>query len=300
MQIAIAVGTLLLGGWVLETPEETKESAVPEQISPSVTVPGGVAPAETPAFTPSQGVSGYQGLQGVRTMQHGRSLGRAPGESTESIRSRLTGSNQVGAGARQQREPSMPLSPTETLPPGAETTLGQPSAPTSTGSPLSTNVSGGGAKSQALNLSVPTERPPQMLASEVGNRAVSRGLDQSRSVQATGVPNIMAPPVQPSTEKAFAGYHTSSGISPYMNIFRSGTNNGTVDNYTTLVRPQLDQRALNQQYGRDIRGLQSDSRLQGSSLQQINQSRQLQGVSTPQFYMNYGNYYSYPGAGQGP
>ena len=41
MQIAIAVGTLLLGGWILETPEETNESAATEHISPSVTVPEG-------------------------------------------------------------------------------------------------------------------------------------------------------------------------------------------------------------------------------------------------------------------
>ncbi len=37
-----------------------------------------------------------------------------------------------------------------------------------------------------------------------------------------------------------------------MNLFRSGTNNGTIDNYTTLVKPQLDQRYLNQQYGQNI------------------------------------------------
>jgi len=137
-----------------------------------------------------------------------------------------------------------------------------------------------------------------MLPGEVGNRAVSRGLDQTRAVQSTGSPNLMAPPVQPNIEKPFSGYRQASGISPYMNLFRNGTDNGTVDNYTTLVRPQLDQRYLNQQYGRDIRGLQTDARLQGSSIQQINQSRQLQGISTPQFYMNYGSYYSFPG-GQG-
>jgi hypothetical protein len=177
--------------------------------------------------------------------------------------------------------------------------LGEPSAPTAPADPLATNVSGGGAKTQGLDLRMPTERPPAMLPTEVGNRAMSRGLDQSRSVQSNGSPSVMAPPVQQSTEKAFAGYRTPSGTSPYMNLYRNGTNNGTIDNYTTLVRPQLDQHILNQQYGRDIRGLQTDSRMQGSSLQQINQSRQLQGVSTPQFYMNYGSYYNFPGGGQG-
>ena len=137
-----------------------------------------------------------------------------------------------------------------------------------------------------------------MLPAEAGYTAASRGLDQSRSVQATGSPNIMAPPVQSSPAKAFAGYQSSSGVSPYMNLFRSGTNNGTIDNYTTLVKPQLNQVYLNQQYGQNIRGLQTNSNIQGQSLQQINQSRQLQGVSTPQFYMNYGNYYNFSGQGQ--
>ncbi len=298
MQIAIVVGTLLLGGWALETPEETSEPAVTEQVSPSVTVPSGVAPAAAPSVAPALGVSGYQGLQGVRSMQRGKSLSRAPGESTDSIRGRLTAGSLGIALPRQQRESPMPLAPTQTLAPGTETMLGQPSVPTSTANPLPTNAYGGGAKPQGLELRTPTERPPAMLPAEVGDRAVSRGLDQSRAVQPTGSPNIMAPPVQPNIDKPFAGYRQASGISPYMNLFRNGTDNGTVDNYTTLVKPQLDQRYLNQQYGRDIRGLQTDARLQGSSLQQINQSRQLQGISTPQFYMNYGSYYSFPG-GQG-
>jgi hypothetical protein len=163
---------------------------------------------------------------------------------------------------------------------------------------MPTNVSGGGARAQGLNLAAPTEGAPSMLGPQGGYRATSYGLDQSRMVQSTANPNVIAPPVQASTAKPFAGYQTPSGQSPYMNIFRNGTNNGTIDNYTTLVRPQLNQRVLNQQFGQDIRGLQSDTRLQGQNL--MNQSRQLQGVSTPQFYMNYGSYYSFPGGGQGP
>ena len=163
---------------------------------------------------------------------------------------------------------------------------------------MATNVSGGGARTQGLDLRAPTERRAMAMPQQTGYQATSYGLDQSRTVQSAANPNIIAPPVQPSIAKPFSGYQTPSGISPYMNIYRSGTNNGTIDNYTTLVKPQLDQRYLNQQYGRDIRGLQGDTRMQGQNLQQ--QSRQLQGVSTPQFYMNYGTYYSFPGGGQGP
>jgi hypothetical protein len=65
-----------------------------------------------------------------------------------------------------------------------------------------------------------------------------------------------------------------------------------VDNYNTLVQPELDQRYLNRQVGQDIRGLQRDTRLQNSNLQELNRdTRALQGQGTPQFYMNHGNYY---------
>jgi hypothetical protein len=190
----------------------------------------------------------------------------------------------------------MPLAPTESLPPGADTVFGQPAVPTAPANPLQMNVSGGGAKTQGLNLIPPTEHPPAMLLAEVGYNAMSRGLDQNRSVQATNSPSSMAPPVQPTFEKPLAGYHPVSGVSPYMALFRTGTDNGTVDNYTTLVKPQLDQRYSNQQqYGRDISGLQTDTRFQGQS----NQSRQVQNVSSPQFFMNYGGYYNFSGSGQG-
>jgi hypothetical protein len=59
-----------------------------------------------------------------------------------------------------------------------------------------------------------------------------------------------------------------------------------------LVRPQFDQRRTNQQLGADIEGLQSLSRVQGFSLQQLNRDTQnLQGVKYQQFYMNYGDFY---------
>ncbi len=42
----------------------------------------------------------------------------------------------------------------------------------------------------------------------------------------------------------------------------------------------------------DIRGLQNYSRTQGQTLQQLNRdARTLQGIATPQYYQNYGNYY---------
>lgn len=102
----------------------------------------------------------------------------------------------------------------------------------------------------------------------------------------------MAPPVR---EKAFSSFRPTSGVSPYMNLFR--VQNDTLDNYTSLVRPQIEQRFLNQQFNRDLRGLESGYRSQGVNLQQLYRSNQtLQGVATPQYYMNTQSYY--PGSGQ--
>ena len=252
-----------------------------------------------PPLTPSMNVSEYQGLQGVRSMQRGKSLSRSPGESTESIRVASCRAIRRGHCRVRNRSPCPWLLPRLCRRVPSQLWVNRPFRPP----PIRLRQRWRqtftvAARTQGLDLRAPTERRAMAMPQQTGYQSTSYGLDQSRTVQAAANPNIIAPPVQPSTEKPFSGYQTPSGISPYMNIYRSGTNNGTIDNYTTLVKPQLDQRYLNQQYGRDIRGLQGDSRTQGQSLQQ--QSRQLQGVSTPQFYMNYGNYYSFPGGGQGP
>jgi hypothetical protein len=102
-----------------------------------------------------------------------------------------------------------------------------------------------------------------------------------------------APAGRQPVSKAFSNYQMNTGnSSAWMNLYRTGTNNGTIDNYTSLVRPQFDQRRTNQQLGADIEGLQSLSRVQGFSLQQLNRDTQnLQGVKYQQFYMNYGDFY---------
>ncbi|MCE5267515.1 MAG: hypothetical protein LLG00_06480, partial [Planctomycetaceae bacterium] len=115
-------------------------------------------------------------------------------------------------------------------------------------------------------------------------------------------------------EKVLSGNQvSSSGVSPYLQLFRNDTAGGTIDNYTTLVRPALQQQRLNQQFGADLFGLQRDSRIQQASLQRFQTNvRTLQGVSTPQFnvsgnafpgYVSPGGYgnlgYGAPGSGSG-
>ena len=41
-------------------------------------------------------------------------------------------------------------------------------------------------------------------------------------------------------------------VSPYMNLFRNDNNNNNIPNYQTLVRPQLQQQAVNQQVARSL------------------------------------------------
>jgi hypothetical protein len=99
--------------------------------------------------------------------------------------------------------------------------------------------------------------------------------------------------VQPATQKPYAGMPMNTGgVSPYLNLYRSGTNNGTIDNYSTLVRPELDQRRMNQQFGNDIRGLENRAQVQGFRLYQLNRdSQNLQGIKYQHFFMNYGDFY---------
>jgi hypothetical protein len=136
---------------------------------------------------------------------------------------------------------------------------------------------------------MPNPRPTAPTASEDAYRPMSRSiLDQQQGRRSMGnVNTVMAPQ---NTEKAFGTFRPTSGVSPYMNLFRPTSE--SIDNYSTLVRPQIEQRFMNQQFSRDLRGLSDASRMQGVDMRQLYRTnQQLQGVATPQYYMNYGNYY---------
>jgi hypothetical protein len=98
-----------------------------------------------------------------------------------------------------------------------------------------------------------------------------------------------------TSEKAFANQKVfTSGVSPYMNLFRNDTNGGTIDNYSTYVKPALEQQKTNQQLGMDIYGLERNARIQNANLQRLDRrSRAPQSVGTPQFYQKGGSVNSY-------
>jgi autotransporter-associated beta strand protein len=57
--------------------------------------------------------------------------------------------------------------------------------------------------------------------------------------------------------KPFSNYAASPAVSPWMNLYRNGTANGTIDNYTTLVRPELAQQAAGQNWNSPTGGPQN-------------------------------------------
>jgi hypothetical protein len=187
----------------------------------------------------------------------------------------------------QNRSPVMPVSPTDSsagsqvgqyynyLPPTANAGVGQ---------------TGGGYAGLPGPTDVPTSptraRPGESQSYSSMRTAEEQNRRQAASRNAASAPVAAAP-------KPFAGVNTtSSAPSPYMNLFRTGNNNGTIDNYTTLVRPELDQQRANQKFGADIHGLENSTHVQGLNIRQLNRETQtLQGVNATQYFMNYGDYY---------
>jgi hypothetical protein len=195
------------------------------------------------------------------------------------------GGQQPGRQQQPERPNFMPMVPTEAAPGLAARGPGLV-PPTQ---PMPAEGTGGGPQAAgAYGPAVsripmaPTYRQPSLPPAAGATGAYSPFAQQEQQRMAAWMP-----------QKAFANYQPPpSGSSPYMNLWRTGTNNGTIDNYTTLVRPALQQQNANQQFGNDIFGLQRAERIQRAAIQQVNpQSRYLQGIGTPQYYMNTGGYY---------
>jgi hypothetical protein len=65
----------------------------------------------------------------------------------------------------------------------------------------------------------------------------------------------------------------------------------TFDNYTFLVQPQIEQRALEQQLNGEIHGPANSSQMPGANQRQPYRTNEtLQGAAAP-YYMNTGNYF---------
>ncbi len=258
MHVAVVMSALVLGGWVLNDPESEDQAGVPGEVQQQDVMPSSPTSTTTQAPKyPYEGTSPQSGSRPRDTQGGGQASAPSGGQSI-----------------RSQMPTYIPTPPTDT----STDAFGQPTAPTS--------MTGRRAQMQ------PT--PPTQSSSLAGQSGFEQKMKSPLTRGPASHGNAGAAP-SPASDKAFAGYQPQSGVSPYMNLFRIGGE--TIDNYTSLVRPQIEQRFLNQQFNRDIRTLNNTSQTQRVDLQQLYRTNQsLQGVATPQYYMNYGSYY--PGSGQ--
>jgi hypothetical protein len=102
---------------------------------------------------------------------------------------------------------------------------------------------------------------------------------------------IAAPAARVS--KPFANYNPAPAVSPYMNLYRRDTSGGTIDNYNAFVRPMVEQGRANQTFGGEIRGLQSNVRLQNSAVQRLGKFNQRANTGTmaPEYFQNNGAFF---------
>ncbi len=303
MNIAIGIGTLLLGGWVLNTPADNQ---------PGVNAPDAAAQTDEAiqqqgnrrgAQNPERMVPRDQAQQKTREQNRLQGQGRQPGGSQAGSQQGAQQGGQQRTGQQPGAGTWMPNAPTDSVA-GAGGMM--PMAPTTSQEEMDANTRAAQAQAMTQGQSVgpmttampemPTTRRANAPRTAYSPSSYDSAASQRMQTQAGTHPSSM--PQAGAPEKAFAGYRpSSSGVSPYMNIFRNDTAGGTIDNYSTYVRPALDQRSMNQQFNMDLYGLERNSRLQQSAMRAMNQNtnRSLQSVGTPQ-YMNYGNYY---GGGQG-
>lgn len=263
MHTAVAVGMLMLGGWVLISPPEEDRVGIARQVQ---------SPAAAPAVSPNREPRARNERQ---TRERG-SRTDARRDSPEA-QARL----QEQQGSRDMPAPTDAVGPEE---------LTESTAPPTSAAPL---AHGGNSMGRRSYMRAPTASRGGRSGQQSAYRPTSHGQTGQPGVpQQPTNPAMLTPPnaTAQSTEKAFSNYRPPSGVSPYMNLFRRDSG-GVVDNYTTLVRPQLDQRYLNNQFGRDISGLERS--IQGITAPQFNQPvrRAPQSVATPQYYMSFGQSY---------
>ena len=92
--------------------------------------------------------------------------------------------------------------------------------------------------------------------------------------------------------KPFTDYKAPSGVSPYQSLYNYNPNGSVSDNYNLYVRPQLEQQRANRVVGGEIRGLQSNARLTAGALQRLGKKADnLGGTMAPEYFQNLGNYY---------
>jgi hypothetical protein len=280
MNVAIGIGTLLLGGWVLSTPDGQQQPTIaPPSLAPDIEQ---LPPAGSAGHPSARPTSPYNRRSSPSDESRGGGSGRAGGQQP-------MGNQSQGMGM-------MPMAPTDYAQEGSSGLLGMPQPPTA--GPDAGNLA---APSSQRDMFMGPMGPtlPNLPMSRRANAPRTAALGADDLVQRTqgAAPSAYAGRMAP--EKPFSTMRPfSSGVSPWMNLFRNDTGGGSIDNYTTLVRPALDQRSMNQQFSMDIYGLERENRIQRATMQRMqgDNTRALQGVVTPQYYKYSGG----GGGGYGP
>lgn len=317
--ITMGIGALVLGGWMLNSsPENQVERTMPPVAAAgeSATMGGTASTSGGPTGLDTEAqlkLRQYQQMQQQRRdlqqqpapMQPGTQSGAQPytPPTTKPMIAQPLGQPTQQSG-RQQTTPMnsnsvLPLTPTESVRSTTLGMLGMPSSPTA--SLGDANID---AQAEAANLArgpggavMPSSPTGRTYAPRTYDTSTYTEMDQRRAMSQYNAHPGFAP-TQP-IEKPLANVRlNTNGVSPWMNLYRNNHDNGTVNNYYTLVKPALDQRSMNQQFSTDIYGAERNNRIQAAAMRQLNSANQrtLQSVGTPQFQMNYGNYY--PGYGQ--
>jgi hypothetical protein len=277
MNATLVVCALALGGW-----------AMPEQVDP--TPPLYEDLSIEPAYMPHYAVerrearlerTGSPTLDDGSTNSPRSAFGQRP-VSQWPTRTMGSGTGQAGMMPAEPTNrttgnmvPGMPLQPTAQAGPGVNSPLG--------GGPLAVGGLGMPASPTAAN---PFGGP-----GTGSGAAAAGGLTPMRPPAAYGL-TAQNPP---TPDKPFSNYKPAPTISPWMNLYRNDTANGTQDNYTGFVRPALDQQNANQHFAAQINTNSSKLQQQQSALQQSGQQVPVgAGLVNPQYFINYGNYYKFP------
>jgi hypothetical protein len=146
-----------------------------------------------------------------------------------------------------------------------------------------------------------------LYSSDIGTGYTGQSLNNLALQQAQArVPNVgqasslvdspaasIGPGLSPRSSKPFSSVSTSPTISPYLNLFNTSRTGSDAFNYQTLVRPQLQQQAINQRQQRE--NLDIDRKVQALAARSAynNQAGSDQQVPTGHVttFMNYGHYY---------
>ena len=266
MNIAVALGTLMLTGWVLPTPTQPVDQPV---------VPFGGQAGELP-------------LPGVQA-QPSRARGMGSTEMAAPYRSQLY--RQSRGQQDTYREPYVPTMPTDPSLGGADSPWAPPTESDASTVPgfgarpsLGPRQSAGGYYRRAPTGGAYRGRAPQRTTpSRSASELAAAQLQAARLEAATRSNSAL------QSTKPFAGYSPPPGVSPYLNLFRRDYG---IDPYYTYVRPQLEAQQASQIIGGQIRGLQSATRLQSAVLQRLGKRPEtMGGTMVPEFFMNHQQFY---------